>query len=275
MDYFSRYVEIAKLCGTTSPNVTVHLKSMFARHGIPELVVSDNGPQFSAHTFAKFAEEYGFTHVTTSPKYPKANGQVERAVETVKGLLKKACDPYRALMAYRATPLESGLSPAELLMGRKIRTTVPTVPSQLQPSWPYLDEFKEKDSALKARQKDNFDKGHCAKELPELDTGNSVWLPERQMEGQVIGSAGTTRSYIVETPKGKLRRNRRHLGLMPVPVGMECESQNEDPPVQPSSTTPTPVTTPSEPVRSRSGREIKLPARFREWLYEHLFRFGE
>ena len=145
IDYFSRYVEIAKLCGTTSPNVTVHLKSMFARHGIPELVVSDNGPQFSAHTFAKFAEEYGFTHVTTSPKYPQANGQLERSVEIVKGLLKKACDPYQALMAYRATPLESGLSPAELLMGRKIRTTVPRVPSQLQPSWPYLDEFKEKD----------------------------------------------------------------------------------------------------------------------------------
>ena len=63
-------------------------------------------------------------------------------------------------------------------MGRKIRTTVPTVPLQLQPSWPYLDKFREKDSALKARQKDNFDKGHCTKELPELDTRNSVWLPE-------------------------------------------------------------------------------------------------
>ena len=81
IDSFSRYVEIAKLCGTTSPNVTVHLKSMFARHSILELVVSDNGPQFSAHTFAKFTEEYGFTHVTTSPKYPQANGQVERAVK--------------------------------------------------------------------------------------------------------------------------------------------------------------------------------------------------
>ena len=67
IDNFSCYVEIAKLCGTTSSNVTVHFKSMFARNGMPELVVSDNGPQFSAHTFAKFAEEYGFTHVTTSP----------------------------------------------------------------------------------------------------------------------------------------------------------------------------------------------------------------
>ena len=128
IDYFSRYVEVAKLSRTTSPDIVVHLKCMFARHGIPDQVLTDNGPQFSASLYAKFAEEYGFTHITTSPKYPQVNGQVERAVQTVKSMLKKATDPYQALMAYRATPLESGLSPVELLMGRKIRTTC-------QPCW--------------------------------------------------------------------------------------------------------------------------------------------
>ena len=67
----------------------------------------------------------------------------------MKHLLKKAQDPYRALLAYRPTPLESGLCPAELLMGRKIRTQVPTVPAQLMPSW----QLREKDASLKARQK--------------------------------------------------------------------------------------------------------------------------
>ena len=95
---------------------------------------SDNGPQFSSNAFAQFAEEYAFTHITTSPRYSQANWEVERAVQTVKHLLKKAQDPYRALLAYRATPLESGLCPAELLMGRKICTQVPTVPAQLIPS---------------------------------------------------------------------------------------------------------------------------------------------
>ena len=75
-----RYI-YAKLSRTTSPDVTVHLKSMFARHGIPDQLISDNGPQFASNTFAKFAEEYGFTHVTTSPRYPQANGEVERAVQ--------------------------------------------------------------------------------------------------------------------------------------------------------------------------------------------------
>ena len=135
IDYFSRYVVVAKLSRTTSPDIVVHLKSMFARHRIPDQVLSDNGPQFSASSFAMFAEKYGFTHITTSPKYPQANGQVERAVQTVKSTLKKPTDPYQALMAYRATPLESGLSPAELLMGRKIRTRVPALLTLLDPSW--------------------------------------------------------------------------------------------------------------------------------------------
>lgn len=62
-------------------------------------MLTDNGPQF--------AEEYAFTHITTSPRYPKANGEVKRPVQTVKHLLRKAQDLYRALMAYPAKLLES------------------------------------------------------------------------------------------------------------------------------------------------------------------------
>uniref|UniRef100_A0A3B3RKB0 Uncharacterized protein n=1 Tax=Paramormyrops kingsleyae TaxID=1676925 RepID=A0A3B3RKB0_9TELE len=64
------------------------------------------------------------------------NGEAERAVQTIKNLLKKARDPYRALLAYRATPLSNGYSPAQLLMGRRLRTTVPTLSENLRPSLP-------------------------------------------------------------------------------------------------------------------------------------------
>ena len=70
IDYFSRYLEVAKLSSTTSPDVTAQLQSMLARHGIPEQLISDNGPQFSSTSFAKFVEDYGFTHILTSPRYP-------------------------------------------------------------------------------------------------------------------------------------------------------------------------------------------------------------
>ena len=108
IDYFSRYAEIAKLNLESSTAVIKHVKSIFARHGIPlEVVVSDNGPQYSSREFAMFSKEYGFIHSTSSPKHPQSNGEAERGVQTVKALLKKAEGPYLALLAYHSTPIST------------------------------------------------------------------------------------------------------------------------------------------------------------------------
>ena len=141
--------------------------------------LSNNGRQFSSTSFAKFAEDYGFTHI----RYLQANGEIERSVQTVKNLLKKTSDPYKALMAYCATPLESDLSPAELLMGRKIRTRIPTSPSNLNPCWPYLEQFRESDASLKGRQKRDFGRRHSAKTLPELHPGERADYQTKKSKG--------------------------------------------------------------------------------------------
>ena len=126
VDYFSRYPEVLKLTSTTSQSDINALKSLFSRYGIPEEVVSDNGLQYDSHEFAAFAKSYSFCHTTSSPHYPQSNGHAERAVQTIKKLLKGAEDPYLALLTYRSTPLPwCGLSPAELLMGRQIRSNLP------------------------------------------------------------------------------------------------------------------------------------------------------
>ena len=104
IDYLSSYVEIAKLSHTTSSDIVMHLKSKFARHGIPFLLVLHNGPHFSANTFSKFQEEFEFAHITLRPNFPQAKGEVERGVQIV-----------------------------------KIHTTVLILPSQLEPCWPYLE----------------------------------------------------------------------------------------------------------------------------------------
>jgi len=62
VDYFSKYLEVIKLGTITSRSVIDGLKAMFSRHGIPETVISDNGPQFSSHEFSVFATLYNFTH---------------------------------------------------------------------------------------------------------------------------------------------------------------------------------------------------------------------
>ena len=114
VDYFSRYPEVVKLSSTSSNQVIAALKTIFARHGIPDTVRSDNGPQYSSQEFAMFASSYGFSHITSSPRYPQSNGQVERTVQTIKNLMKKSTDPHVAILTYRATPHPwCGYSPAE------------------------------------------------------------------------------------------------------------------------------------------------------------------
>ena len=119
-DYYSRYLVIMCL-----PDQT------FARWGIPDPVVSNNGPQFSSCEFNTFAQGYGFETTTFSPRYSQANGSAERAVAIAKCILRQK-NTCKALMVYRATPnAATGHRPAELLVGRRIKTTLPTVESNL------------------------------------------------------------------------------------------------------------------------------------------------
>ena len=207
VDYYSRFIEITKLTSTTAASVISHLKSIFARHGIPEVVVSDNGPQYSSAAFEDFSKEYEFDHVTSSPKYPQANGEAERAVKTTKQLLEKNNDPYLAILAYRSTPLENGYSPSELLMGRKSQTTLPTTPKQLKPSIPKERVVREKERKLKKKNKRNFDNRHKARDLQPLQPGDTVWIPENKSDGTIVEQSNP-RSYTVRVQGGTIRRNR-------------------------------------------------------------------
>ena len=89
IDFFSRYIELANLHHTTFEDVILHMKSIFSRHGIPEVVIFDNGPQYSSYQFSRFAKDYGFTHLTSGPHFPQSNGEAEQGVKTIKELLKK------------------------------------------------------------------------------------------------------------------------------------------------------------------------------------------
>ena len=80
VDYYSRFWEIFKVASTKSSAIITKMKTLFARHGIPEVVKSDNGPQYSSGDFAEFAKSWGFKHVTSSPLYPKSNCLAERTV---------------------------------------------------------------------------------------------------------------------------------------------------------------------------------------------------
>ena len=84
MDDYSEFFKISKLSDLKSVTVITHCKSQFARHGIPDISMSDNGTQFDSREFRQFADEYGFELKTSSPTYPLINGMVEKAVQKQK-----------------------------------------------------------------------------------------------------------------------------------------------------------------------------------------------
>ena len=154
VDYFSRYPEIAKLTDTTSKGVIAALQPMFARHRIPEVLRSDNAPQYVSQQMTDYATSYG---VISSPHYPRSNELAERTVKTVKAMLKKSKDLHSALLSYRSW---CSLSPAQLLMGRRIRGTLAQTLHNVIPKWPYLKTFEEQDRQYKRKQKRNYNKKH-------------------------------------------------------------------------------------------------------------------
>lgn len=241
---------------------------MFARHGIPETLISDNGPQFSGQAFAFFAALYGFKHVTSSPAFPQSNGEAERAVQRVKTLLKKAEDPYLALLAYRATPLQSGYSPAQLLMGRRLRTTVPSHPSQLDPVLPDVVSFSQKEKEKGISDAEDYNRRHRARALSSLSPGEEVWVTNEKASGTVIGNYSTPRSYLVDLPQGVFRRNRQHLIPLQPPAqdgGAPQQQKTPEPSVvqPPVASAVAPQTSPagSPSLKTRSGRTIVKPNR--------------
>lgn len=218
VDYYSRYFEIAKLENIRASCVITHMKSVFARHGIPSKVRSDSGSQYVSAEFRQFAESWGFTHTVSSPHYQQSNGLAERFVQSVKKMLSKSKqdgkDPYIAMLKYRNTPLENLDSPAQLLMNRRLRTTIPTIKNRLKPKCGNLKNTQRKMKQQKMNQKQYYDKS--SKPLPELQPNDTIRFQHNPKgkwdQGTVVRNNNTPNSYVIETPEGQIfKRNRKHL----------------------------------------------------------------
>ena len=267
VDYYSKYPEICLLNDKSSQAVITSMKSVFARHGIPDEVVADNMP-FSSKECSRFAQEWGFKISTSSPHYPQSNGMSERTIQTIKNLLRKADDegndPYIALLEYRNTPI-TGLqeSPAQLLMSRMLKSKLPTTTALLRPK--VQEKVREKLEQRAAKQKEYFDRN--AKPLSSVKMHQSgrirrdkVWEP-----AVITGIHEAPRSLMVTTPQGGVyRRNRRHLLPTSEPppniLGPDYDEEivlSEEP--RPENV----VGQQPVPVRRTSNRTVRLPERYR------------
>ena len=123
--------------------VIAKLKAHFARHGSPDVVVSDNGPQYTSTRFKQFASNWKFDHRTSIPYNSQSNGMAEAAVKSIKRMMRKCQaskqDPYLGLLNLRNTPTEGlNTSPTQRLMGRRTRTLLLTTKA-LDPSTPQIE----------------------------------------------------------------------------------------------------------------------------------------
>ncbi|UYV78403.1 K02A2.6-like [Cordylochernes scorpioides] len=296
VDYYSSFPEVIKVASTSAKEILPVLKSTFARHGIPEIIITDNGPPFTSQDFTNFTNEWDIEHKTSSPGYPKSNGLVERMVQTVKKQLKKCrqdnTDPYMCLIALRTTPSNNLPSPAQMLMGRNLRTLIPMKTTKLKPAFISTENILQQKRENQYKMKEYYDRN--AKLLPKMSSGEQVnaktsnaWRP-----ATIIGEANQPRSYIIQNNEGRmLKRNRVHLRPRSYPVGQRRSSQSSpqlDPAPSTSSessgqrepgefprlnlspeelapSTSTPIGNYNEggtAYTTRSGRVVKPPKRF-------------
>ncbi|XP_033107929.1 uncharacterized protein K02A2.6-like [Anneissia japonica] len=136
VDYYSRYFEVDTLRLTTADKIVKSLRKMFLTHGLPISNKTDNGPQFISAVFKEYLESQGISHRRVTPLWPQANGEVERQNRTLLKRVRIAqaekrnwrAEIDKFLIMYRTTPHSvTGVSPAELMFKRKLRTKIPGI----------------------------------------------------------------------------------------------------------------------------------------------------
>ena len=136
-------------------------RDLFMAYGVSEELSTDGGPQFTAEAFQQFLKLWGVDHRLSSAFYPQSNGRAEVAVKTAKRIIHNNRSPdgglntdkaARAILQYRNSPLpDIGLSPAQILLHRQLRDSVPAHPSHYQPHKEWILTAQARERALSKR----------------------------------------------------------------------------------------------------------------------------
>ena len=156
VDAYSKYPCIHPTTSTSSKSTTAILEQEFAYFGYPHTLVTDNATTFMSQEFQAWCKQRGIVHLTGAPYHPATNGAAERLIQSFKQALRKSSLPPKEalqefLMQYRRIPFASGLSPSELLNGRRIRTKIDT----LVPSIPHLLQGRQSRQSRQASKHSN------------------------------------------------------------------------------------------------------------------------
>ena len=218
-DACTRWPEVAILHSTTSAAIIGHLCKIFAVHGLPEKVVTDNGANLVSEEFENFVVTHAIKHQKVTPYWPQANAAVERFNNTIERAIRTAhaegkdwcTDMYTFLLNYWATPhATTGVSPARLHLGREIRTKVPQVKVKLSDDLSAaLQSAHLKERQAKQKIKAYADKRNRASPS-DIKPGDQVLL--QQAKQNKLSTRYDPKPYTVLERKGPsliLQRGRR------------------------------------------------------------------
>ena len=206
VDSYSKWLEVERVSSTDAKTTCKILRRLFAVHGLPRVVVSDNGPGFASEEFNVFLQMNGVKHLYSAPYHPSSNGQAERMVRVLKESLKRVKQGdidtrlSRLLFRYRITPHTlTGQSPSELLLGRRVRSAL----SLLRPNLQDAVKGRQEKSIRRSRTR-AFEIGDDV--LITNFRGEGRWLP-----GVVVEIKGAT-NYEVQLEDGRVAH--RHVDQM-------------------------------------------------------------
>ena len=258
VDAYSKWPEVIAMSSTTTTKTIEHLRILFARHGLPQQLVSDNRPQFISEEFALFLQSNGIKHVRTAPYHPATNGLAERFVQTFKSAMQASTSSaslnarlQNFLLLYRNTPhATTKATPAQLLMHRSLRTR--------------LDLLRPDTRAVVQQQQQRQAGRKIFNETRQLAPGTTAMVRDyrpghpRWIPAQVLAHTGL--HYDVEVHPGV--QWRRHIDQMRPAAVTSLPDQTENPSVLPPLPTPVPAapTTAEAAIDTRkeeSGKEEK------------------
>ena len=217
VDYYSKFVDVQCLNHSpTSSKIISVLKDRFSLFGIPLTLISDGGPQFASAEFSKFAKQWQFKHIFSSPMYAQSNGMAERHIQTIKKMFKKVLaekkDLYLALLQYKNAPIAGNVSPSELFFCRKLRTTIPCTTNYLKQK--LVKNYNKTIKTAQTYQKTYYDKS-STNDLPAVLKGTRVYvqvIPKGTWSPGTVVEVLANKKYRVLLESGSvLVRNRRFI----------------------------------------------------------------
>ena len=223
VDHFSSWTWVFVFPNATSRQLIGALRDVFCMSGAPDIIWSDNGPQFSSSRFQQFCREWGVSHRTSSPHYPQSNGRAEAAIKSMKKLFRRCWNSAGAhldqdqwtkgILQYRNTPTKQGPSPAQLLFGQPVQDMVPAHHRAFLPEY---QKAANSSDTLPADIEATARYDATAHPLPSLTIGTPVAIQNDRTKlwdrSGVVVDVGPHRKYFVRLPSGRiLTRNRRFL----------------------------------------------------------------